>query len=203
MPPPLSAIPALPPSLAPPPPPAYGRPTYASRRDPQWEYIPQPYVSPKLAPVAFQRNGMLLLAQILAIVQGLLALVAGVDVIRLDIGLGGLFTGFTAFGGVDGQIIASGVVVLIIGTLVVTAAILSGRGSQLARWLLAGWQFIAGLTILAALTGYGLSLGLVPLLVVGGASGVVFAPLYGVLLVQAFIIYGLVIHPATNQAFAG
>lgn len=153
--------------------------------------------------MAFQRNGMLVLAQLLAVVQGLLALVAGVDIIRLDIGSGSVFSGFDALGGVNGEIVTSGVLVLIIGTVVVIAGILSGRGSQLARWLLAGWEIIAGLTILAALTGYGLSLGLVPLLVVGGASGVVFAPLYGVLIVQAFIIYGLVIHPATRQAFAG
>jgi hypothetical protein len=153
--------------------------------------------------MAFQRNGMLVLAQLLAVVQGLLALVAGVDIIRLDIGFGSVFSGFPALGGVNRAIVRSGVVVLVIGALVVVAAILSGRGSQLARWLLAGWEFIAGLTILTALTGHGLSLGLVPLLAVAGASSVVFAPLSGVLTVQAFIIYGLVIHPATRQAFAG
>lgn len=49
--------------------------------------------------------------------------------------------------------------------------------------------------------GLGLGLGFLIVLAVA-VSGVGFAPVYLVLAIQALIIYGLVIHPATNQAFA-
>lgn len=71
----------------------------------------------------------------------------------------------------------------------------------MARWLLAVWEIVAFLTILAALAGSGLGLGSL-LLLAAAAGGVGFAPVFVVLAVQALIIYGLVIHPATNQAFA-
>jgi hypothetical protein len=66
-----------------------------------------------------------------------------------------------------------------------------------------GLEVVGFLTILAVLAGGGLGLGLGFLtLFVAAAAGVGFAPVFVVLAIQALIIYGLVIHPATNQAFS-
>jgi hypothetical protein len=93
------------------------------------------------------------------------------------------------------------VAVLIIAILVIIAGIRAGHPSEVARWLLAVWEIVAFLTILAALSGGGLGLGFLTLLA-AAAGGVGFAPVYVVLVIEALIVYGLVIHPATNQAFA-
>jgi hypothetical protein len=196
------AIPPMPPGATMPRPPAYARPTYASRRDPQPQYTTPLYNPVVLAPLPFQRNGMLVLAQLLAIVQGILGLITGVNLIRADVFFNNLSPGFPVPGAVNGIFITWGVAVLIIASLVIAAAIRAGHPSQIARWFLAIWEIIAFLTILAALTGNGLGLGFLTLLVVAAAGGAGLAPLLVVLGIQALIIYGLVMHPATNQAFA-
>lgn len=195
-------VPPPPPGVTVPRPPAYARPTYASRRGPQLQYAPQPYNPIALPPLPFQRNGMLVLAQLLAIVQGILGLVTGVNLIRADLFFNNLSPGFPVPGAVDGIFVTWGVAVLVIASLVIVAAIRAGHPSQIARWFLAIWEIIAFLTILAALTGNGLGLGFLTLLVVAAAGGAGLAPLLVVLAVQVLIIYGLVLHPATNQAFA-
>jgi hypothetical protein len=84
----------MPPGATPPRPPAYGRPTYASRREPQLQSSQQPHSPAVPAPLLFQRNGMLVLAQLLAIVQGVLALVTGVNTIRADVFFNNLSSAF-------------------------------------------------------------------------------------------------------------
>jgi hypothetical protein len=102
---------------------------------------------------------------------------------------------------VNGIFLTWGVAVVTTAILMVIAGIRAGHPSQAARWLLAVWEIVAFLTVLAALTGAGLGLGFLTLLV-AAAGGVGYAPIFVVLAIQALIIYGLVIHPATNQAFA-
>jgi hypothetical protein len=93
-------MPAIPPGAPPPRPLAFGRPSYASRRDPQLQqYAPQPYNPVGLAPLPFERNGMVVLAQLLAIVQGILALVTGVNIMRADVFFNNLSSGFPVLWG--------------------------------------------------------------------------------------------------------
>jgi hypothetical protein len=201
MPPQPNAIPAIPTGATTPGQPAYGRPRYASWRDTQLQYAPQPYIPVASAPLSFERNGMLVLAQLLAIVQGILALVTGINIIRADVFFNNLSPGFLVPGAVNGIVVTWGVSVLIIAILLIIGGIRTGHPSQVARWLLAVWEIVAFLTILATLAGGGLGLGFLTLFA-AAAGGVGFAPVFVVLAIQALIIYGLVIHPATNRAFA-
>jgi hypothetical protein len=204
MPPPPSAVPAMADGPTPPPRAASSRPSYGSRRDPQLEYVQQAYPAPSLPKLGFKRNGMLLLAQFLAIVQGVLAVVAAIQLLSASSGSNSLAPGFaiTAFFG--GVLVTWGVEILVVGVLVITFALRAGRPSQVARWILAGWEIIAFLTFLPLVTGSGLGFGFnfSPVIVIGAADLANFVPAWVMLAVQGLIIYGLVIHPPTHRAFA-
>jgi hypothetical protein len=144
---------------------------------------------------------MLVLAQLLAIVQGILALITGINIIRADAFFNNLPSTFPVAGTLNGIFLTWGVAVVIVAIMVIAAGLRAGHPSQLARWFLAVWEIIAFLTVLAVLTGGALGLGFL-ILLVAAAGGVGYAPIFVVLAIQALIIYGLVIHPATNQAFA-
>jgi hypothetical protein len=87
---------------------------------------------------------------------------------------------------------------------VITFALYAGRPSQVARWILAGFEIVAFLTFLPLVTGSGLGFGFsfAPVIVIGTAGLANLVPPWVMLAVQAVIIYGLVIHPATHRAFA-
>jgi hypothetical protein len=187
-----------------PPPPAYGRPSYASRRNPQLEYIQRPYEPTKLAPLAFERNGMLLLAQLAAVVQGVLAVVAAIELFSASSSSNSFLPAFAFTALFGGTLVTWGVEILIAGLLVIIFALYAGRPSQVARWILAGFEIVAFLTFLPLVTGSGLGFGFsfAPVIVIGTAGLANLVPPWVMLAVQAVIIYGLLIHPATHRAFA-
>lgn len=147
---------------------------------------------------------MLLLAQILAIVQGLLAVVAAIELFSASSSSSSFLPGFAITALFGGTLVTWGVEILIVGVLVITFALYAGRPSQVARWILAGWEIIAFLTFLPLVTGSGLGFGFTfaPVIVIGAAGLANLVPAWVMLAVQALIIYGLVIHPATHRAFA-
>jgi hypothetical protein len=147
---------------------------------------------------------MLLLAQLLAIVQGALAVVAAIELFSASSGSNSFLPGFAFSALFGGTLVTWGVEILIAGVLVITFALYAGRPSQVARWILAAWEIVAFLTFLPLITGGGLGFGFsfAPVIVIGVGGLANLVPPWVMLAVQAVITYGLVIHPATTQAFA-
>jgi len=147
-----------------------------------------------------QGSGLLILAQLAAVVQGVLGVVVGVDIIRLDLGfaqqLGRVYPG-----GAHRVFVSYGVAVVILALLMIVAAVFVSRRSQLARWSLAAWEGVMlGLTLLTLL-GYGLLFGFLTVLAVsvGSAAG---APVAVVIGLEVLVLYALAVHPPTYEAFA-
>lgn len=200
--------PVEPPSDPPPPSPTplpwpYGPQAEASRSDALPAYAPQslpplPYSGTSQLRERFQRNPILAVAQIAAVVQGCLAVLSGIRLFRFEVGINRIVSALALPGANGFPTVSVGLIV--IGVLVIIVAALIGRPSPVARWLLTLWEVVIFLFTLA-LVAFGQ--GIVPLTVdavlVGG--GAVVDPIV-VLALQGFIIYGLAVHAATYRAFA-
>ena len=180
-----------PPSGYPAAPPGYPQPY------PQQPYVPQPYGYGPGARLPFRRNAMLILAQVLAIIQGCFGILIGLGVILLGIAAGGAISGFNLHdvsgynfaGAAAGVLIVVGVVVLVISIFVIIGGVRVGHPSQVARWLLAVYEIL-------------LLIGTVQGLTVRNASGNGAVSAIVFLVIEALILYGLIIDPATYRAFA-
>jgi hypothetical protein len=147
---------------------------------------------------------MLAVAQIFAVLQGIGALAIGTYIFwelvanHLASSLGGpaALNGF-----LFNFIFPYAVAILVVGLVMVVAGVRVGRASQIARWLLAAWEIVAFFTLLALVTGNGVWLGSLSVVALS-SSGVGFVSPYLVLGVEAAVIYGLAVDPATYRAFA-
>ena len=152
------------------------------------------------AHLGFDPNPLLRLAQLTAVVQGVIALITGINLIGGGIRLKQLGTGVNL---PPSSTLAMryGIVVVVIATLVIVAAIFITRPSLVARWLLVLFEVVALGATLAAYFGGGSVLGLITVLSMG-SGGSALIPVGAVLGIQAGLIYGLALHPPTHRAFA-
>jgi hypothetical protein len=140
---------------------------------------------------------MLILAQVLAIIQGCFGVLLGLGVILLGIAAGGAISGFNLHNvnGVDiattatGVLIAVGVILLVISIFVIIGGVRVGHPSQVARWLLAAFEIL-------------LLIGTVQGFTVRNASGNGAVSSIVALVIEGLILYGLIIDPATYRAFS-
>ena len=194
-----------PPSEPPPPPPPPGSPAttpsgahpYAPQPSAQPPYTAQPYGYGAVAERRpFRRNPSLLLAQVLLIIQGILGLLFGAALILLAVAGNRFFSninlhnvnGVDVIGAATSVLIGAGIVAIVIAILVIFGAVRVGRPSQVARWLLAIFEV---LVLLGTLNGLQTANG-------GNRTlGTIIA-----LVVEALVLFGLVIDPATYRAFA-
>ena len=199
-------------SATPPPPPgppqpggAYGPPQASGAVGPPpvgypTGYPAQPYGYYPAARLPFKRNAFLIVAQVLAIIQGVLGLLVGLGIILLGVAGPGRLQDyinshpgvFNNNNGVDfvnvatGVFIGIGVFVLVLFTIVLILGVAAGRPSQVARWILA---------ILEVL----FLLGSLRILGAGNTSSVAAIVQ---LVWEGLIIIGLIIWPATYAAYA-
>lgn len=192
---PPGAPPSAPPSgypAAPGYPPAYGQ-SY-----PGQSYAAQPYVAGPRLPI--KRNAMLILAQVLAIIQGVFGILIAAGLVLLGLALNGAISGidlhnvsgYNFANGAAGFLFGFAVVLLVISVLVIIAAVRTGHPSQVARWLLAAFEILLFIGTLQGL--------LVRTTFSSNGNGVVGSIV--VLVIEGLVIYGLVIDPATYRAFA-
>lgn len=178
--------------------PAAGAPPQYGQSYPQ-PFTAQPYVPTPHMPI--KRNPMLILAQVLAIIQGSLGILVAIGLVFLGLALNGAFSGidlhnvngFNFAGGAAGVLFGVAVVALVVSVLVIIAAVRTGHPSQVARWLLAAFEilaFIGSLQGLVARSTFNSN---------GNGSGVIYSIV--VLVIEGLIIYGLIIDPATYRAF--
>jgi hypothetical protein len=211
--------PAMPSNQAVTKPSPYRRQPWGTRRYGQSEYseqvLPQTpplqgaftrkaYTAPKVAAVPHERNAMLAVAQFLALVQGVAALAIGIYVIwQLTIGRLGSTSGVaSAVSGVFFNLVFPyALATLVVAVVMIVAGVRVGGRSRVARWLLAIWEVVAFVTILAFVTNSGVWLGSLSIVVIA-SSGVEYVSPYVVLAVEALVIYGLAIDPATHRTFA-
>ncbi|MBV8300898.1 MAG: hypothetical protein JOY68_03130 [Candidatus Dormibacteraeota bacterium] len=160
-------------------------------------YPAQPYGYYPAARLPFKRNAFLILAQVLAILQGVLFLLGGIAAILLPIVLadrlqtainnnnlvynGTLIDVHTALA----FFIVFGVIIGVIGALIILLAVLTGRPSQVARWILAILEVLFLLGSLRTL---------------GNGNATVYTIV--ALVVEGLVIIGLIIWPTTYAAYA-
>jgi hypothetical protein len=180
-----------PPSGYPAAPPGYPQPY------PQQPYAAQPYGYVPGARLPFKRNAMLVLAQVLAIIQGCLGILLGLGVILLGIAVGGGISGlnlhdvngYNFAGAATGVLIAVGVILLMISIFVIIGGVRVGHPSQVARWLLAVFEIL-------------LLIGSVQSLTIRNVNGNGAVSSIVALVIEGLILYGLILDPATYRAFA-
>lgn len=145
-------------------------------------------------------SAILALTVTAAAVQAILAVVTAVRIFKAEADLSGspFRPVANAFGGV---LIRNGIAVLIVAAVTIIFGILIWRGSSAARWTLAIWEAVMLLLTLLALSGPSWDIGFLTYLAlaVGSLAG---APLIVIVLLEAFMIYGLALHPATHRALA-
>lgn len=155
----------------------------------------QPYGYTPGGHLPIRRNAMLILAQVLVIIQGILGLLLGVLFILLGVAANSLFSGlnlhnvngYNIANAATGVFIGVGVVLIILFLFVIIGGVRVGRPSQIARWLLAAFEIL-------------LLLGSIESLARGTNNGV--AGSIVAIVIEALILYGLIIDPATYRAFA-
>ena len=141
-------------------------------------YGPMPPASTAHTHRRFKRNVALLLAQLVALTQGVIAILNGVNA-----------------HGPKNNVVAA--MTIVIGAAVVVAAVFVVRPSRVARFLLILWELVAMLFTIGVLVH---AQDLVTVFVSAAGVGVI-QPLVAFAL-QAVILYGLLLHPATRDAFA-
>jgi hypothetical protein len=137
----------------------------------------------------------------LVIIQGVLALITAINVIRLAVAIDSITSVITLPGSTGSAVPIFGAGVLIVAFLLIIAGIRVGHPSSSARLLLAIWEIAAFLITLLFVAG-GQELGwlTVFLLLTGGFP---LVDIGIVLAVEALVILGLVIHPAAYRAVSG
>jgi hypothetical protein len=201
----VATMPPTPPGGPPAQPPGGGPPAqYPPAYQPHPGQYPQPYPGqypqtypgqayPYGARMPFKRNPMLLVVQVLAILQGILLVLAAAGFVLLGLVANGVFSGvnlhnvngYNFAGAAFGVFIGVGVVLLILGVLVIIGGVRVGHPSQVARWLLAVFEI---LLLLGTLSGF-------------STTGRAAVSSIVALVIEAIILYGLVIDPATYRAF--
>jgi hypothetical protein len=197
----VAAMPPTPPGGPPPPPPGAppggGPPAqYPPAYQPYPGQYPQPYPGQPYGyqtRMAFKRNPMLIVAQVIAILQGILLVLGAAAFVLLGLAVNGVFSGvnlnningYNFAGATFGLFIGVGVVLLILGVLVIIGGVRVGHPSQVARWLLVAFEIILLLGTLSGLRTTGNA----------AASSIV------ALVIEVIVLYGLVIDPATYRAF--
>ena len=158
---------------------------------------PAPY--PSAPRYAFERNLALLLAQLLAVVQGVLGVIGGIQEISTQLS-------FSALGSQIGLGInfvpVDGILAITISVLVIVAGLFVGRPSIVLRWVLVTWELVAIAFTVGVLAAF------IPLLQLRDAVAVLL-PSVGIgfvhpwiaLAIEVAIVYGLLIHPPTRQSF--
>lgn len=142
----------------------------------------------------FKRNPMLIVAQVIAILQGILLLLAAAAFVALALVANGVLSGvnlqningYNFASAAFGVFIGVAVVLFILGVLVIIGGVRVGHPSQVARWLLAVFEILLLLGTLGGLRTTGNS----------AVSSIV------ALVIEVIVLYGLVIDPATYRAFA-
>ena len=125
----------------------------------------------------FARNEALILAVLAAIAQGVLAIINGVNALHAKAG-------------------GTGVITIAIGALVIVAAGAVLRPSYAARWLLILWEVVAALFTVGFLVH---ARDVAQPVVSAAGAGVVHPAI--ALAISAVVLYGLLLHPATREAF--
>lgn len=147
---------------------------------------------------------MLVVAQLLGVAQGVAAVMIGIYFIW-ELATSNFASALGAPAAFNGLFFNSvfpyAVATLLAGLVLIIAGLRAGYPSQFSRWLVATWEVILLVTILAALTRAGLNLGSLSVVAVD-TSGVQWVSPYVVLTAAALVIYGLVLDPATYRAFA-
>jgi hypothetical protein len=144
--------------------------------------------------VPFKRNAMLIVAQVIAILQGILLVLAAAGFVLLALVANGVLSGvnlnningYNFAGAAFGVFIGVGAVLFILGLLVIVGGVRVGHPSQVARWLLAAFEIIL---LLGTLSGF-------------RTSGNATVSSIVALVIELIVLYGLVIDPATYRAFA-
>jgi hypothetical protein len=142
----------------------------------------------------FKRNPMLIVAQVIAILQGILLVLGAAAFVLLGLAVNGVLSGvnlhnINGYNFADatfGLFIGVGAVLLILGVLVIIGGVRVGHPSQVARWLLVAFEI---LVVLGTLSGF-------------RTTGNAAVSSIVALVIEAIILYGLVIDPATYRAFA-
>ncbi|HEX6538956.1 MAG TPA: hypothetical protein VF155_07235 [Candidatus Dormibacteraeota bacterium] len=162
---------------------------------------PGPYPSAP-QPFAPERNLPLLLAQLLAVVQAVLAMIGGAQTLRAQF-LFGVIQRIGAPINVGNELLVDGVIIMGLGALVGVAGLFAGRGSSLVRGFLILWELVAFLFTLGFLLDFGSLLQLRDgFIVLAYGAGIGFVHPLIALAIEAAIIYGLVVHPAIRNGFA-
>lgn len=161
---------------------------------------PAPYATP--ARFHVERNLAMLLAQLLAVVQGILGVISGFNTIRLA----SAFNALSQLGAPipnNNELVIDGVIIIAISLLVILAGFLVGRGSPALRYLLVAWEVIALIFTVSVLVVFVPVLQLRDVfLILASGAGMDFVHPWIALAIEAAIIYGLVIHPPSRAAFA-
>ncbi|MBV8444595.1 MAG: hypothetical protein JOZ92_01630 [Candidatus Dormibacteraeota bacterium] len=160
-------------------------------------YPAQPYGYYPATRQPFKRNGFLILAQVLAIIQGVFVMLGGlafillplifIDRLQQFINDNNLVVNGTVIDAHNAIVpfIVVGAIVAAIGVLITLLAVLAGRPSQVARWILAILEILFLLGSLRTL---------------GNGNATTFTIVAFV--IEGLIIIGLIIWPATYAAYA-
>jgi hypothetical protein len=190
--------PGGPPAQPPGAPPGSGPPAqYPPAYQPYPGQYPQPYPGQPYAYATkqpFKRNAMLLVAQIIAVLQGILLVLAAAAFVLLALVANGVLSGvnlqningYNFANAAFGVFIGVAVVLFILGVLVIIGGVRVGHPSQVARWLLAAFEILLLIGSVSSLRTTGNA----------AVSSIV------ALVIEVIVLYGLVIDPATYRAFA-
>lgn len=147
---------------------------------------------------------MLVVAQLLGVAQGVAAVMIGIYLIW-ELATNHFASALGAPAAINGLFFSSvfpyAIASLLAGVVLIIAGLRAGYPSPFSRWLVATWDVILVLTILAALTHTALNLGSLSVVAMA-SSGVEWVSPYVVLTAAALVIYGLILDPATYRAFA-
>ena len=151
---------------------------------------------------AFDRNLVITIAQLLAVTQGILGLINGINALRLTIGVSRLFGGL-GVPSLAGGFVADAVGLIALSVVVIALAVLATRPSNVARYLLVAWEVIAFAITATVIVQFPFFFGAPDLVVVTLlATGVGFVHPYIVLAMSAVIIFGFAVYPPTWEAYS-
>ena len=144
------------------------------------------------------------IAQLLAVTQGILGLINGINGLRQTIDISGAF-GQLGLSGLAGRVAIDMVGVIVLSLLVLAGAAIATRPSNIVRWLLVAWELAVILVTLLLLLPFPFSFALffandltvVALLTTG--VGIIH-PLI-VLTMAAIIVFGFGLYPPTWEAY--
>lgn len=153
----------------------------------------------------FERNLVLTIAQFLAVAQGILGLINGITQLQRSLDLGKVLEQLgQAVGRPDlaSRAVADMVSVIVISVLVIAAAAVATRPSNIARWWLVAWESIALVSVVVVLVQFPLLLGVPDLVIVSlVAAGVGFLHPVIIFTMAVIVIFGFAVYPPTWAAY--